>query len=131
MQEICELLRIGELILRLLTLEFSVDFATRKALREACRQYAYLPSLLETVFEHIRIEASPEQVEVAEAIDLSCVGRYVRTVTMRPSKYSWTMTEDAFQHIVSTPRIEEICQQVAVKWYQAKSAGEDVSSTLR
>lgn len=82
---------------------------------------------LETVFEHIRIEASPEQVRVAEELDLSCIRPYVRAVTMTPSKYSWTMTEDAFQHIVSTPRIEEICRQVVGKWYEAKSAGEDVS----
>jgi hypothetical protein len=78
------------------------------------------------VFGNIRIEASPEQVEVAESIDLSYISPYVRAVTMTPSKYSWTMTEDTFQHIVLTPRIEEICQQMQRRWYQAKNAGEDI-----
>lgn len=112
----------------LLILEYSVDFATRKALREACRQYAYLPRLLESVFEHIRIQASPEQVEVAESIDLCYIRPYVRVITMTPSKYSWKMTKDVFQHVISTPRIEEICKQIERVRYQAKGAYEGISS---
>ena len=80
------------------------------------------------MFQHIRIEASPEHVEIAEAISLSCIRPYVKAITMTPSKYSWTTTEDTFQQTVSTPRIEEICQQMERRWYQARSAGEDISN---
>ncbi|KAH6616851.1 hypothetical protein C7974DRAFT_53419 [Boeremia exigua] len=85
-----------------------IDFATLKSLRLACRQYAYLPALLADIFQHIRIEASPEQVKVAELLDLSSMKPYVKAITMVPSKYTWTMTEGKFQHIIWSPRAEEI-----------------------
>lgn len=86
----------------------SVNFATLKSLRLASRTYAYLPKLLAEVFQCIRIEATPEQVDVAEWLDLSLIQPYVRAVVMVPSKYSWAMPENTFQHIIWGPRIEEI-----------------------
>ncbi|KAF1926935.1 uncharacterized protein M421DRAFT_6500 [Didymella exigua CBS 183.55] len=104
-----------------------IDYATLKSLRLACRQFAHLPKLLGKVFKHILIIASPEQVQIAESLDLSSIKPYVRVITMAPSKYSWTMTEHQFRHIVSIPRIEEICQELSMTYYRVKSTGGDVS----
>jgi hypothetical protein len=104
-----------------------VDFATLKTLRVACRQYAYLPALLAEVFQWIRFEASPELVEAAESLDLSCIKPYVKNITVVPTKYSWIMTEDAFQCIIWAPRAEEICDEIRSKADRIREAGGDLT----
>lgn len=112
---------------------YSVDFDTLKSLRLACRQYAYLPYLLEKTFQWIRIEASPDQVEVAESVDLSCIRPYVKAVVFVPSKYSWAMTEQKFWDIIWAPRVEEIYNALREKerqiwdaWGRAFSAAAEL-----
>lgn len=72
--------------------------------------------------------ASPEEVHTAETFDFSSIKPYVKAISMEPSKYSWSMMEDLFQHIVSVPRIEKIFHGLNKKRNGVLNAGEDYSS---
>ncbi|KZM18723.1 hypothetical protein ST47_g10076 [Ascochyta rabiei] len=107
-----------------------VDHATLKSLRLACRQYAYLPRLLEKVFRGIQLVASHEQVNLAETLDLSVIKPYVKTIAMEPTKYSWAMTEEVFRDIVLVTPLQEWCYDVNQKRLEMMKAGGDVSGSI-
>ncbi|XPS72343.1 hypothetical protein M3J09_004508 [Ascochyta lentis] len=107
-----------------------VDHATLKSLRLACRQYAYLPRLLEKLFHGIRLVASSEQVYLAETLDLSVIKPYVKSIAMEPSKYSWAMTKDTFQDIVLVTPLQQFCYAMNRKGLQTMRTGKDFSNPI-
>jgi hypothetical protein len=109
-------------------MQCSTDIATLSALRLACRQYAYLPTLNKILFQKLCLTASPESVRRAEAIDSSGIRPFVEEIIFRPTKYSWDMTRDIHREITLIDALYSFCREKG-DGYKVKPLRELVNST--
>lgn len=93
----------------------STDVSTLKALRLACRQFAYLSSLNEVLFYRLSLRAEPEAIRSTETADFKSLEPYVEKIVFTPTKYSWDMTETVFREITLSEPLLDYCDQYNAK----------------
>ena len=82
------------------------------------------------LFYGVQLVASPEHAQLAHVTDLSAIRPYVKTIVMKPTKYSWTMTEHIFGDIVLIAPLLEFCDEENRKIRARRDAGEDVRGAI-
>jgi hypothetical protein len=100
-----------------------------KSMRLACRQFAYLPTIMEALFSHIQFLASPQQVALAGVMDFKNLATYVKGVKFQPDKYSWVMEQVTFEEMVMLGPLGW-----EARWKNAQAAGlkgADINSMMQ
>ncbi|KAL1610843.1 hypothetical protein SLS60_002514 [Paraconiothyrium brasiliense] len=91
-------------------------YLTLKNLRVACRQYAYLPMLLDMLFATVHLVASAEHAETVAKTDLSMLKQYVKSVSFEPTKESWMTKRELFDDIILVRPFEEAVHTFYDAW---------------